>query len=126
MLIFEVVDFEGCYHAILGRPCYAKFMTVPDYTYLKLKMQGPKGIITASGCFEQALTIDRQHFELASALANPLELDQLTQSVAIATPNHSEPSSSNTFQPAEDTREVQIDPVDPAKVVRIGTQLPPK
>jgi hypothetical protein len=28
-LIFELVDFEGSYHAILGCPCYAKFMVVP-------------------------------------------------------------------------------------------------
>jgi hypothetical protein len=34
------------YHAILGRPAYAKFMAVPNYMYLKLKIPGPKGIIT--------------------------------------------------------------------------------
>jgi hypothetical protein len=33
-------------HAILGRPCYAKFMVAPNYTYLKMKMPGPKGVIT--------------------------------------------------------------------------------
>ena len=38
VLTFEVVGFRGSYHAILGRPCYAKFMAVPNYTYLKLKM----------------------------------------------------------------------------------------
>ena len=26
VLTFEVVDFLGSYHTILGRPCYAKFM----------------------------------------------------------------------------------------------------
>ena len=46
VLTFEVVGFRGSYHAILGRPCYAKFMAVPNYTYLKLKMPGPKGVIT--------------------------------------------------------------------------------
>jgi hypothetical protein len=45
ILTFEVVGFRGTYHAVLGRPCYAKFMAVPNYTYLKLKMPGPKGII---------------------------------------------------------------------------------
>jgi hypothetical protein len=45
MLTFEVVGFRGAYHAILGRPCYAKFMVVPNYTYLKMKMPGPKGVI---------------------------------------------------------------------------------
>jgi hypothetical protein len=28
-LTFEVVGFRGTYHAVLGRPCYAKFMVVP-------------------------------------------------------------------------------------------------
>ena len=37
-LTFEIADFLGAYHAILGQPCYAKFMAVPNYTYLKLKM----------------------------------------------------------------------------------------
>jgi hypothetical protein len=47
-LTFEVVRFRGTYHAVLGRPCYAKFMDVPNYTYLKLKMSGPNGVITVS------------------------------------------------------------------------------
>jgi hypothetical protein len=34
-LTFEVVGFSRTYHAILGRPAYAKFMAVPNYTYLK-------------------------------------------------------------------------------------------
>ena len=40
-LTFEVVGFPGTFHAILGHPCYAKFMAIPNYTYLKLKMLGP-------------------------------------------------------------------------------------
>jgi hypothetical protein len=43
ILTFEVVRFHKTYHAILGRPCYAKFMAVPNYTYLKLKMLGLHG-----------------------------------------------------------------------------------
>jgi hypothetical protein len=42
-LTFEVVGFRGTYHAVLGRPCYAKFMAIPNYTYLKLKMPTPTG-----------------------------------------------------------------------------------
>jgi hypothetical protein len=33
-----MVGFRDAYHAILGRPCYAKFMVVSNYTYLKMKM----------------------------------------------------------------------------------------
>jgi hypothetical protein len=34
-LAFEVVGFKGTYHAILGRPCYAKFMAVPKSNQIK-------------------------------------------------------------------------------------------
>ncbi|XP_066320193.1 uncharacterized protein [Miscanthus floridulus] len=54
LLTFEVVDFSGVYHALLGQPCFAKFMVVPNYTYLKLKMLSPKGVITIEGSFEVA------------------------------------------------------------------------
>ena len=50
-LTFEVVGFHGTYHAILGCPCYAKFMAVPNYTYLKLKMLGPCRVITIDTSF---------------------------------------------------------------------------
>ena len=32
VLTFKVVDFLGSYHAILGQPCYTKFMAIPNYT----------------------------------------------------------------------------------------------
>ena len=54
ILTFDVVGFSGTYHAILARPCYAKFMVVPNYTYLKLKMSGPNGIITVSTTCQHA------------------------------------------------------------------------
>ena len=50
-LTFEVVGFHGIYHAILGRPCHVKFMAIPNYTYLKLKMPGPCGVITIGTSF---------------------------------------------------------------------------
>ena len=53
MLTFEVVDIHETYHAILGHPCYAKFMAVPNYTYLKLKILGPHGVITIGTSFQR-------------------------------------------------------------------------
>jgi hypothetical protein len=35
---FEVANFESSYHAILGRPALAKFIAVPHYVYLLLKI----------------------------------------------------------------------------------------
>jgi hypothetical protein len=44
-LEFEVMDWASQYHAILGRLAFAKFMAVPHYAYLALKIPGPKGVI---------------------------------------------------------------------------------
>ena len=50
-LTFKVVGFHRTYHTILGRPCYTKFMAIPDFTYLKLKMSGPGVVITIGSSF---------------------------------------------------------------------------
>ena len=54
-LFFEVIDFESPYHAILRRPYYAKFRAIPTYTYIKLKMPGPHGVITVAGSFSRCI-----------------------------------------------------------------------
>ena len=46
-----MVGFPGTFPAILGHPCYMKFMAIPNYTYLKLKMSGPRGVITVGTSF---------------------------------------------------------------------------
>jgi hypothetical protein len=68
-LTFEVVGFRGAYHAILGRPCYAKFMAVPNYTYLKMKMSEPNGVITMGSSIEHAFDCNVECVEHAGALA---------------------------------------------------------
>jgi hypothetical protein len=68
-LTFEVVGLRGIYHAVLGRPCYAKFMVVPNYTYLKLKMLGPNGVITVRPTYRHAYECDMECVEYAEALA---------------------------------------------------------
>ena len=73
-LTFEVVDWKGAYHAILGRPAYAKFMAVPNYSYLKLKLLGPNCVITVSGSFEQAYVTSHEHFDLATTATNSAQL----------------------------------------------------
>ncbi|XP_066365201.1 uncharacterized protein [Miscanthus floridulus] len=70
-LTFEVVDFPGVYHALLGRPCFAKFMAIPNYTYLKLKMASQKGVITVEGSFKQAYYCEQDYVAQAAALITP-------------------------------------------------------
>jgi hypothetical protein len=64
-LDFEVMDWPSQYHAILGRPAFSQFMAVPHYTYLVLKMPGPKGIITVKGSFELSDLCDKEFHKMA-------------------------------------------------------------
>jgi hypothetical protein len=70
-LKFEVVGFRGTYHAVLGRPCHAKFMAVPYYTYLKLKMSDPNGVITVGSTYRHAYECDVECVEYAEASPSP-------------------------------------------------------
>ena len=55
-LIFDIAPFRSGYHALLGRMAFAGFNAVLHYAYLKLKMPGPRGVITVSGNTKQHST----------------------------------------------------------------------
>jgi hypothetical protein len=63
---FEVADFETSYHAILGRTAIAKFMAVPHYTYLVLKMPSPVGVLSLQGDLKISHDCDTKAVEVAS------------------------------------------------------------
>jgi hypothetical protein len=54
-LRFEVASFDCGYNAIISRPRLAKFMAIPHYSYMILKMSGPQGIITVHIDFQSAV-----------------------------------------------------------------------
>jgi hypothetical protein len=124
-LTFEVVGFRGTYHVVLGRPCYAKFMAVPNYTYLKLKMPGPKGTITVGSTYHHAYECDVECVEYAEAIAESealiVDLDCLSKEAPDAKRHAS------NFEPVEAVKSVSLDPSNDAnKKVRIGSELDPK
>jgi hypothetical protein len=57
---FEVGDFETSYHAILGRPTLAKFMAIPHYPHLLLKVLGPHEILSLQGNLKRDFDCDIQ------------------------------------------------------------------
>jgi hypothetical protein len=123
-LTFEVVGFRGAYHAILGRPCYAKFMAVPNYTYLKMKMPGPKGVITVGSSIKHAFDCDVECVEHAEALA----LDEvLAANLEKPVNDDSTAKHADSFEAAEQTKEVPLDPAAPeGKALRVSSTLDPK
>ena len=64
-LIFDIVPFRSGYHALLGRTTFARFNAVPHYAYLKLKMPGPRGVITVNGNTERSFRTEEQKHRAA-------------------------------------------------------------
>jgi hypothetical protein len=50
-------------------------MVVPNYTYLKLKMPSPKGVITIEGSFEQTYYCEQSCIAQAATLVTPCASD---------------------------------------------------
>jgi hypothetical protein len=65
---FITADFEGTYHAILGRLALAKFMAIPHYVYLLLKMPTEKGILSLRGNVLIAYNCGKEGYATAKAL----------------------------------------------------------
>jgi hypothetical protein len=66
-----VANFESSYHAILGRPALAKFMAVPHYVYLLLKMSGLSGVLTLRGDLKKSYDCNQEAIQYASTTRVP-------------------------------------------------------
>ena len=71
-LILDIVPFRSGYHALLGRTAFAKFNAVPHYAYLKLKMPGPRGVITVNGNTKLSLRTEEHTAALAAEVQSSL------------------------------------------------------
>ena len=89
-------------------------------------MPGPNGVITVGSTFSHAFTCDHEHYELATTIINSSELPRLRELSTLAVLDYNKPTSLTAFRPLEETKAVGIDPTDPTKMVRIGTQPPAK
>ena len=95
-LIFDIVPFRSGYHALLGRTAFARFNAVLHYAYLKLKMPGPRGVITVNGNTERCLRTEEHTATLAAEAQSSL-LRQSTSS-AIKHPDTFKRARSNRQQ----------------------------
>ena len=71
-LIFDIVPFRSGYHELLGPTAFTKFNAVTHYAYLKLKMLGPRGVITVNGNTERSLRTEEHTAALAAEVQNNL------------------------------------------------------
>ncbi len=129
---FEVVDLENPYHALLGRPALAKFMDVPHYAYLKMKMPSSKGIITVAGDYKKSIECAMASSRLAESLVVAEEKKMLERVVAMAgkqpalSPNPKDSDAQGSFQPAKETKKIPLDPENPERFAVIGANLDSK
>jgi hypothetical protein len=99
-LNFEVMDWPSQYHMILGQPAFLCFMAVPHYTYLVLKMPGPRRIITVKGSFKLSDLCDKEFHKMAQTFGMTAEYGQLNGKTGSAT-------TTTTKQPKEDHAELE-------------------
>ena len=124
-----MVDLESPYHVLLGRPALAKFMAVPHYAYLKMKMPGTKGIITINGEYENSSACVAASSRLAESLVIAAEKKLLDRVVAMAgkqsdlSPEPKESETKGSFKPAKETKKIPLDPEHPERHAVIGANL---
>jgi hypothetical protein len=127
---FEVADFEASYHAILERPMLAKFIAIPHYPYLLLKMPGPHGVLSLRGNLKRAFDCDIQAIQITiktqaadgkeeittiAAQMNPEELEILAKKPSILAP-----------QKEADVKKINLGTSDPEKIATISAHLSAK
>jgi hypothetical protein len=96
---FKVTDFETAYITFLGRPTLTKFMVIPHYAYLVLKMPGPCGVISIRGDVKRAYDRNKESCEMADRLATSVELQELKEAlVDPPPPDLVMPDSRNSIQ----------------------------
>jgi hypothetical protein len=125
-LEFEVMDWPLQYHAILGRPAFAKFMAVPHYAYLTLKIPGPKGTITIQGSFEVSNTCDKEFNRMAQTFGMTAEYARLkgkTDHNVLPDVGRSPPDQA--FDATQDSKKIQVHPTDLNKTTSIAVKLDP-
>jgi len=97
-------------------------MAVPNYTYLKLKIPSPGGVITVGTSFQRAYECGVECYDHVVAIIASRELAAIRKEVTEEAPDPKR--STESFEPVEGSKEVLIDPGSPkGKVVRIGTTL---
>jgi hypothetical protein len=129
-LTFEVANFRSSYHAIFGRPMLAKFMAIPQHTYLIMKMSAPNGILSVLGdimvsynCESATVELSKDSAIKAAAIvmvAQAAMIDQTTLQVP------EQKRTSTALDPSLAVKKVCLGLPDASRKVVIGADLDPK
>ena len=127
---FEVVDFDSSYHTILGRPALAKFMAIPHYPYLLLKMPGPNGVLSLRSDLKRAFDCNVQAIQIvAKAQADNGRKEIATIAAETSQEELQIPSKKPSLlaPPKEvDVKHIDLGTSDPTKIAIISAHLSAK
>ncbi|XP_012699041.1 uncharacterized protein LOC105913732 [Setaria italica] len=129
---FEVTDFETSYHAILERPTLARFMAIPHYVYLLLKMPRPNGVLSLRGDLKRSYECDIEVVKLAATTQVPNSTQQVFTASKKLSPTKLEipenKSGVTKVKPASDVdfKAIDLKTNDTSKTALIGTRLDAK
>jgi hypothetical protein len=100
-------------------------MAVPNYTYLKLKMPGPNGVITVRPSYEHAYECDVKCVKHGEAVLESATLAADLDSLANEIPDPK--CHAGSFEAAEDVKLVPLDLADlKGKALSVSATLDPK
>jgi hypothetical protein len=117
------------YNAFLRWPTLTKFMAIPHYAYLVLKMTGPHGAISIREDIKHTYDWDRESCETADRLTKSTELQELKK--ALVEPPQDrimlEPKTSKMSIQPEDSlnKTMPLSSEEPSKVAHMGNSLDP-
>jgi hypothetical protein len=123
------MDFEGTYHAILGRPALTRFMVLPYYSYLVLKMPTEQGVLTLRGNVYTAYTCEVESFKVAEATDLSICMEQTLADASKIPAGQLEIPESQAPRKhikSNEHKEVQLVDGNPSKTTLVGANLDPK
>jgi hypothetical protein len=127
-LRFEIASFNYRYNAIIGRPGLAKFMAIPHYSCMILKMPGPQGIITVRADFQGAAKCFRVAIQAALTIKPSTTSSMQTNSKPeedLAIPAN-EAQVVTSMRPTEETKRINLGFADERKTAIISSSLDDK
>jgi hypothetical protein len=126
----EVADFDSSYHAILGRSALAKFMAMPHFADLLLKMPGKTGILTLRGDLKKSYDCDHEAIKYATTSCMPEPSAEVLVATLKLTNTKMEISNQQPSQPRVKPnpsdigiKVIQLQEGDPSKTALIGGGL---
>jgi hypothetical protein len=126
---FEVANFESSCHAILGRLALTKFMAVPHYVYLLLKMPGLSGVLTLHGDLKKTYDCNQEAIQYASTTRVPDASEEVLaaaqQLLQSGLEISSRKASKSSVQSTDDValKMIQLQEGDSSKTTVIGAGL---